>query len=137
MALASIFLAAKARRAQDLDPQHVGSWPGYSRGLASAVAVSSNYAFVAAAGQFPQLATISLSQPRRSTRQKLAASFKVTPPPSGFEPSATTTKEYVNRRNSSAAFQEGIDNDSYGCIIRPYESKVADISAETAEQSAR
>lgn len=64
MALASMFLVAQATRAQDLDPQHVGSWPSYSRGPASAVAVSGDYAYVAA-GSLQVIEVSDPVQPRR------------------------------------------------------------------------
>lgn len=47
-ALLWTFLVAHATSAQDLDPQRVGAWPGYTRGPASAVVIAGDYAYVAA-----------------------------------------------------------------------------------------
>ena len=57
-------LLASSILAQDLDPQRVGSWPGFLRGPASAVAVAGDYAYVAAGA----LQIIDVSDPARPRR---------------------------------------------------------------------
>lgn len=64
MALASTFLMAQAAYARDLDPQLIGRWPGYDRGPAQSIALSGNYAFVAA-GSLQVLDIADPTSPRR------------------------------------------------------------------------